>query len=173
MAVINAYTDADAVLGKKSSPGNMSPGQMFGFAMTFEVAAADAIASVYRVANLSANLIPLSLYVLADDSVDMTTVEVGLYETKADGGAVADRDCFHTALDIDADTIYVHGTEKNALVSLPITDTGNKLWEIASVVTAKSYTAASHPASFDLAIYAVSEPGAAGTVSVWGTFVAG
>lgn len=172
MAVIDAYVDSAAAEGKKGAPGNMAPGQVFAFACTFEVAVADSNASIYRVANLPSNLIPLSLCVMGDDVLDITNVDVGLYLPGA-GGAVVDLDCFAANLAVNGDGIDSADLANNALVSLPIDDIGKKLWEIASVVAAKSYTAASHPASFDLAITAKSDPGAIATVSVRGLFVAG
>jgi hypothetical protein len=170
MAVINAYTDSLAAEGKKSSPGNMAPGSVFAFAMTFEVAAEDGILSVYRIANLNSNLIPLSLLLACDAAIDITDLDIGLYEPGANGPAV-DADCFADAINPDAG--YIFGSDLEGLISLPIADCGKKLWEITSVVTAKSYTAASHPQSFDLVLTAKTEPGAAGTISVRGMFIQG
>lgn len=172
MAVKDAYVDSLAAAGKKASPGNMAPGQVFAFACTFEVAVADDSASIYRVANLGANLIPYELCVMADDAFDVTTVDVGLYEPGA-GGAAVDIDCFADGLATNGDAIDTADLACNALVSLPIDDIGKRLWEITSVVAAKSYTAADHPQSFDLAITVKSDPGAAATVSVRGMFIQG
>lgn len=172
MAVINAYVDSAAAAGKKAAPGNMAPGQVFAFACTFEVAAADAVSSVYRIANLGANLIPYSLCVMGDDALDVTYFDVGLYEQGANG-PVVDQDCFVDNLAVNGDGIDSADLANNGLASLPIDDIGKKLWEIASVVTAKSYTAANHPGSFDLCLTAMSEPGAAATVSVRGLFIQG
>ncbi len=173
MAVIDAYVNTDAAAGKKVAPGNMAPGQIWGFAMTFEVAAADAVNSVYRVANLNSNLIPYELAVMGDDSLDITTFDIGLYLPGA-GGAAVDSDCFATALAVDGNGIDSADLAPNALEALPIDDIGKKLWEIASVKAANTtYSAAYHPQSFDLALTALSEPGAAATVSVRGLFIQG
>jgi len=172
MAVIDAYVNSDAAAGKKIAPGNMAPGQVFAFAMTFEVAATDSDASIYRVANLNSNLIPFSLCVMGDDALDITTVDVGLYLPGA-SGAVVDADCFADGLAVNGDDIDSADLANNALVSLPIDDIGKKLWEITAVAAAGSYTAASHPQSFDLAITAKSDPGAAATISVRGLFIQG
>jgi hypothetical protein len=172
MATINAYVDSLAAAGKKAQPGNMAPGQVFAFACTFEVAAADAVSSVYRVANLPANLIPYELCVMGDDALDITYFDVGLYLPGA-SGAVVDQDCFSDDLAVNGDGIDSADLACNALSDLPIDDIGKKLWEITSVVTAQSYTAADHPNSFDLALTAMSEPGAAATVSVRGLFIQG
>jgi len=172
MAVIDAYVDALAAAGKKAAPGNMAPGQVWAFACTFEIAIADSDASIYRIANLPASLIPHSLCVMGDDALDITYFDVGLYLPGA-GGAVVDYDCFADNLAVNGDAIDSADLANNALVSLPIDDIGKRLWEIASVVTAKSYTAASHPASFDLCLTAKSDPGAIATVSVRGMFIQG
>jgi len=170
MAVINAYVDSNLAAGKKGNPANIMPGQVFGFACTFEIAIADGDASVYRIANLDANMVPLSLLMACDAASDITTVDLGLYLPGANG-AVVDADCF--ADGIDSDTGAILGSDLEGLVSLPIEDVGKKLWEITSVVAAKSYTAANHPTSFDLCMTAKSEPGAVATFSFRGMFIQG
>jgi len=172
MAVIDAYTDALVAAGKKGNPGNIMPGQVFGFAGTFEIAAADSDGSKYRIARIGANMIPMSLSVMADDAIDVTTVDVGLYLAGA-GGAVVDADCFADAIDIDTDTVDTADLASNALFSLPIDDIGKKCWEITAVKAAGSYTDANHPSEFDIVITAKSEPGAAATVSYRGLFLQG
>ena len=172
MAVIDAYVDASAVAGKKANPANIMPGQMFGFTGSFEVAAADGDGSKYRIARIGANMIPVSLTVMADDAIDITYVDVGLYLPGA-GGAVVDIDCFADNLAVDGDAIDTADLAPNALVSLPIDDLGKKCWEITAVAAAGSYTAAEHPSEFDLVITAKSEPGAAGTIAFRGLFLQG
>jgi hypothetical protein len=172
MAVINDYVDAEILAGKKANPANIMPGQIFGIAGTFEIAAADDDGSVYRIARLSSNMIPYELCVMADDAIDVTTVDVGLYLAGA-GGAVVDLDCFADAIDIDTDSVDSADLACNAMYSLPIDDIGKKLWEITAVKAAGSYTDAVHPSEFDLAITAKSNPGAAATVSFRGLFLQG
>ena len=92
MAVINAYTDSLAAAGKKAEPGNLAPGTMFGLACTFEVGAADSAASIYRIANVNANLIPVWMKLASDSAIQITSLNVGLYEPGANG-AVVDYDC--------------------------------------------------------------------------------
>jgi hypothetical protein len=41
MAVENKWINSDVEAGKKGNPANIMPGQVFAFACTFEVAAAD------------------------------------------------------------------------------------------------------------------------------------
>jgi hypothetical protein len=172
MAVINDYVDANILAGKKANPANIMPGQIFGIAGTFEVAAADDNGSIYRIARLSSNMIPYELCVMGDDALDITHVDVGLYLPGA-GGAVVDLDCFADNLATNGDAIDSADLACNALFSLPIDDIGKKLWEIAAVKAAGTYTDAKHPSEFDLAITAKSEPGAAATVSFRGLFLQG
>ena len=170
MAVINAYVNSDLAAGKKGNPALIMPGQMFGFVCTFEVAAADTVASVYRIANIGANMVPLWLKLACDAAIDITDLDIGLYLPGA-AAAVVDADCFADA--INPTTGYIFGSDLEGLISLPIADGGKKLWEITAVVAAQSYTAANHPNSFDLALTANSEPGAAGTITVRGMFLQG
>lgn len=172
MAVINDYVDSNiaSVAGKKTNPAKFMPGRIFGFASSFEVAAGDDIASVYRIARLGANMIPLSLLIASDAAIDITDLDIGLYLPGPDG-AVVDKDCFADGISLD--TGYIFGSDLEGLISLPISDAGKKCWEITSVVAAKTYTAANHPSEFDLALTANSEPGAAGTIAYRGMFLQG
>jgi len=172
MAVIDAYVDSNLAAGKKGVSGNSVPGQLFAIAGTFEIAIADSDASIYRIANLGANLIPFSLCVMGDDALDITYFDVGLYLPGASGAAV-DIDCFADNLAVNGDGIDSADLANNALVSLPIDDIGKPLWNIAAVKAAGSYTQAEHPASFDLCLTAKSDPGAVATVSYRGLFIQG
>jgi hypothetical protein len=172
MAVIDAYVDSLVAAGKKGNPGKIGPGQMFAFTSSFEVAAADSDGSIYRIARIGANMIPVSITIMGDDALDITSVDVGLYECGPAGAAV-DIDCFADGLAVNGDSIDTADLAPNGLVSLPIDDLGKKCWEITSVVAAKSYTAAKHPSEFDLAITAKSEPGAAATVAYRVLFIQG
>lgn len=172
MAVVNDYVDSKVAAGKPGNPANVMSGKLFGFSCTWEVAAADGDGSVYRVARLPANLIPVSLTLMADDSIDITYVDIGLY-TPGAGGAVVDIDCFADNLATNGDNLDSADLAPNGMVSMPIDDIGKKLWEIAAVKAAGSYTDANHPAEFDLAVTAKSEPGAAGTFSMKGLFLQG
>jgi hypothetical protein len=172
MAVIDAYVNTLVAAGKKDVAANITPGQVFALACTFEIAIADSDESLYRVACLPSNLIPYSLTLMADDALDVTTMDVGLYLPGA-GGAVVDADCFASGLVTNGDALDSADLAANALASLPIDDIGKPLWNIAAVKLAGTYTQASHPAAFDLVVTAKSDPGAISTVSLKGLFIQG
>jgi hypothetical protein len=174
MAAVDIYTDSLVEAGKKGNPANIMPGQVFGFACTFETGVGDTTGSVYRICpNIGANMIPIWLKLNCDAAVDITSAVVGLYRTAIDGGAVVDYDCFLAATDIGGGYITFDTAELGCLVSLPIADAGKKLWEITSVKAAGSYTDADHPTSFDLALTSVTQTGAIGTISFRGLFIQG
>lgn len=172
MAVIDAYKDALVAAGKKGNPANIMPGQMFGFTGSFEVASGDSDASKYRIARIGANMIPVSLTVMADDALDITYFDVGLYLCGA-GGAAVDIDCFADNLAVDGDAIDSADLAPNALVSLPIDDLGKKCWEITAVKAAGSYTDSYHPSEFDVVLTAKAASTAAATVAFRGLFLQG
>ena len=172
MAVIDAYVDSLVAAGKKGNPGKIGPGQVFAFTSSFEVAATDSDGSIYRIARVGANMIPVAITVMGDDDLDITHVDVGLYLPGA-GGAAVDIDCFADNLAVNTDSVDSADLAPNAMFSLPIDDLGKKCWEIASVKAAGSYTDANHPSEFDLAITAKSEPGAAATIAYRVMFIQG
>lgn len=174
MAAVDINTDANIEAGKKGNPGTSMPGHLFGFACTWETGVGDTTGSIYRFAPaINANLIPLWLKLNCDAAVDITAAQIGLYRTALDGGAVVDVDCFLASTDIGGGYITFDTAELGCLVSLPIADAGKKLWEITAVALAGSYTAASHPLAFDLALTGATQTGAIGTISMRGLFIQG
>jgi hypothetical protein len=92
MAVENKYVDSLIVAGKKTSSAFAGAGEREIVAVaTFEVAAADDDASVYRVfKSVPSHLIPTEVTIATDGITGGTDYDLGLYKT--DLGAVIDKD---------------------------------------------------------------------------------
>ena len=168
MAVENKWVDTNVEAGKKGLPANIMPGKVFALAANFDIAAADTDASIYKVAQLNSNLVPLQIKINSDSSLGTSSISLGLYD---EAGNAVDVDCFAAASDYTSGAAM--GSELDGLTALPIEDIGKPLWKIASVVAAKSYTAAKHPDSFVLAFTAPTTGGAEGTISIRGLFIQG
>jgi hypothetical protein len=168
MAVVNKWVNSSVEADKKGNPANVMPGQVFSFASTFEVAAADSDTSIYKVARLKSNFIPIDIKINADSSLGTSSISLGLYKTNGD---VQDVDCFTTAADYTAGAAM--GSEINGLSALPIADIGLKLWEITSVAAVGTLTISNKEDAYDLAFTAPTTGGAAGTISIRAIFIAG
>lgn len=104
MAVVNAYVTHNA----SSKAIDLGPGQYCGGGVikcvpfSFEVAAADDNASIYRFARLSGRAIPLSLKLLSDVIAGPSDAQFGIYKPLDKDGAVIDVDCLAVSVDITA-----------------------------------------------------------------------
>lgn len=163
MAVENKWVDSLVEAGKKANPGNVMPGKLFGFACTFEVAAADSDGSIFKLAKLNANLIPLQIKVNADASLGTSAFDLGLYK---ESGVVADKDLFMADVDLTAGAVM--GSEVDGLTNLGVENVGKKLYELLGLTDA---TRAED--SYVLAFTADTAGGAAGTISIRGLFIQG
>jgi len=163
MAVENKYVNADIAAGELA-PTRFSQGtKAITVIQTFEVAAADSDASVYRVfANLPSTLVPIDLKVLNDAMTGSTDWDFGLYEPGV-GGAEVSKALLADGLDLSSG--HVVTTALGGLSNVNISDLGKPLWELAGK------TIQNRQASYDLAATANTVGSAAGTVTVIGTFL--
>lgn len=162
MAVQNKWVNTAVAAGKSGNPGNIMPGQIFGFACTFEIAAADDDGSVYKIAQIPANLIPLQLEMNSDAIAGATSYDFGFYK---ENGDVADKDVLMAAHDINAG--FARGSELDLMHDLAIDKVGKKVWEILGL------TVNTKEENYILAFTANTVGTAAGTISVRGLFVQG
>lgn len=161
MAVENKYVNSDAVLNNLVGKGSAGA-ETVTYIETFEIAAADTDASVYRVFKaLEPNLIPLSIEIVNDAITGGTVFDVGLYET--DLGAVVDQDCFANNLDLSS--AHAVGSELSALSALDPANVKQSIYEIAG------HTSSTKKASYDLTLKGDTVGSGAGTVSVKATFL--
>lgn len=148
--------------GKLGNPANIMPGKLFGFACTFEVAAADADGDIYKVAQLPANLVPLKMEINNDAITAGTSYDLGLYK---ENGVVADKDVFVAAADLSS--AHAAGSELNGLSAVAIDKIGKKLWELLGL------TVNTKEENYILAFTANTVGTAAGTISLRGLFIQG
>jgi len=162
MAVENKWVDANVAAGKKTAPSKVMPGMVFGFACTFEVAAADDNDSVYKLALIGGNMVPLTLSLNSDAIAGFTSMDLGFY---TEAGVAVDQDILVAQHDVNGG--FARGSELNLLHDLPIDKIGKPVYEILG----KTLTTKEN--AYVLAITAVAAPSAAGTMSVYGTFLQG
>ena len=163
MAVENKWVDTSVEAGKKGNPANVMPGKVFAFACTFEVAAADDDGSIYKLAKVGANMIPLDIKINADALTGFNDADLGFYK---ENGVEADKDILCDGMDISAGKAL--GSEQNGLASLAIDKIGSKVYELLGLTDA---TRAED--SYVLALTANTAGSGAGTVSVRGLFIQG
>jgi hypothetical protein len=158
MAVINAFQDANVAAGKKGNPAIVSGGKLLCIAGTFEFAAADDNGSIYKLAKLPANAIPVKFDLINDATAGATDIDAGLYK---ENGVVADKDLLLDGGDLSAG--HAITAPLDGLTNLggadPIAAVGKKLWELLGLTVDTKETA------YDLALTANAAASAAGTVS--------
>ena len=163
MAVENKWIDTAVEAGKKGNPGNVMPGQIFGFACTFEVAAADDDGSIYKLAKVGANMIPLDIKINCDVITGSSVWDLGFYK---ENGVEADKDILMSNADLSGGKAL--GSEQNGLASLGVDNIGKKVYELLGLTDATR-----SEDSYVLALTADTVGSAAGTVSVRGLFIQG
>lgn len=160
MAVEDKFVNSTVAAGKKGNPALISGQKTHVLVGTFEVAAADSNASVYRLGRLPANAIPVRAEIYADAAIDSTDADLGLYKPGV-GGAVVDRDLFADGLNLNAGVAITAGAN-NGLTNLggadPLASLGKKVWELLGLSSAGAQ-------GYDLAITLNVAGGAAGTIA--------
>ena len=162
MAVEKKWISANIVAGKKENSGLIMPGQVFAFANTFEVAAADDDGSVYFVGNINANMIPLKLDWNSDAIAGATSYDLGFY---TEAGVAVDKDILMAQHDVNAGAAM--GSEIDGLHDLPIDKIGKRVYELLGK------TKTTKEDSYLLAVTANTVGTAAGTISLRGLFIQG
>lgn len=159
MAVVNTkstqITNADA--GSSTLTDNkVLGGKVKSLVATIEVAAADEDTSVYRFCRVHSSWLVLSIKVFCDALTAGTSWDVGLYQTAANGGAVADIDTFGLAVDLS--TAIVVGTEVRFEAG-NIDGIAKPVWELLALT-------ADNNRWYDLCLTATTVGTAAGTISL-------
>lgn len=156
MAVEDKYVDADVEAGKKGSPIDTGGAPVLAFAGSEEIAAADDDGSIYRLARIPANAIPLKGEIWNDAITAGTDYDVGLYKPGV-GGAAVDIDLLAAALDMSTGAAI--GSPKNGLATSPALDEiGKTLWELLGLSEPNRQ-------DYDLALTANTVGSSAGTIS--------
>jgi hypothetical protein len=133
MAVVNrlsgVITNRDATPRVMNNPG-AAAGMLRGFSGTLETVSGDDIASTYRFAQVPSNAVMHALRLYCDDVGSTALVDIGIYRTTADGGAVVDADVFGSAVDISGGAL--NGTDvlnESAVTAWGLEDAETPLWQ--------------------------------------------
>ena len=138
-----------------------NPGQVFRSYGVVEAAGGDA-GSTYRFCTVPSNAKFVRAFYSCDDLGAGATIDVGLYQTTANGGAVVDADFFASALDVSTSAVAITeiSVERGATL---IADFEKPLW---------SRLGLSADSQRDYDVTAVSGSAAiTGTVLVWVEYV--
>lgn len=170
MAVVNAYVthNASGLAVDKDIAARCLGGVVKCLPFSFEVAAADDNASIYRFAKgLSPRAIPLSLIVYCDAIAGLTDPQFGTYKSLDLGGAVIDVDALVDSVDIHAGQATL--TEMLIPSGLAIDAVGKDLLTLSGVADADK----DKYGGIDLAMTTPTGVSAAGTVSGFFFFIDG
>lgn len=169
MAVINAYvtTNAGGVAADVDIAARFSGGIVKCIPFSFEVAAADDNASIYRIGRVSPYAIPLSLQLYSDAIAGPSDAQFGVYKPLDLGGDVVDVDNLAVSVDITAGKATI--TEMLIPTGLAQDEVGKSIGAIAGISDAnmKKY------GSLDLAITTPTGVTAAGTIAGFFWFIDG
>lgn len=174
MAVENKWINANAEAGRRGPSSALSGGKKVTVMGNFEVAAADSNASVYKLARIPANAIPVpnECHVFADASIDGTDFDFGFYKNGPLGPQGAD--AIEVDKDVLADGLDLASGEAitaplNMLTNLggadPIANIGKKVWELLGL------TVDSKREDYILAMTANVAGAAAGTIGYVFTYI--
>jgi hypothetical protein len=156
MALINEYMLSETA--KKEVNG----AQVIAISGNFETTAADDAGSKYRICKVGADWVPLQIQINNDAIAGADDVDLGLYETLENGGAVKDADCF-----IDGDDIHAGaalGSEIDGLQSLDIDEIGDQMYEHAGDDDASAQM-------YDLVLTSNNAITGAGTIAIRALFL--
>jgi hypothetical protein len=121
-------TNRDAVPSVKTA-SKISGGVLREWVATVEAGAGDT-SSKYIMGSLPSNARISRIELFSDDVGASGAVDIGIYQTTANGGAVVDQDCFASAVDVN--TAALNGsnlTYEAALSTAQIDDIEKMLWE--------------------------------------------
>ena len=163
MAVENKWVNSDVEAGRYGQTSKVAGGQLLTIAGTFEVAAADSDTSIYKLAKIPANAIPIRGEIYADASLGTSSFSVGFYE---EDGTIVDVAVLMAATDLTAG-VALTAASNNGIKSVPIADVGDKVWELLGK------TINNKKEGYVLAVTAPTTGGAAGTIAYVYQFIIG
>lgn len=154
-----AVGNADANPRVPNSP-YFDQGEVRASASAVATGAADSAGSIYRFIRLPSSARISSLKFSNAAMAGTTSVQFGLYQTAANGGAVASAGLFANALDISA------GLSDSEVLfqNLSIANGEKRLWELLGL-TADPFV------EYDIAMTTVTQAGAAGNMLLRGSWV--
>jgi len=133
MAVVGVYSAG--LTNRDASPPVKMPGATGGGAVrhargVVAITSGNSVASIYYACSVPSNAIPISVRVTSPDIGTTTVADIGLYQTTANGGAVADVDFFGSAVSLSGGALAKSDvTNENGAVATPAN--GEKaVWEL-------------------------------------------
>ncbi len=131
---------------------------------TVEAAAAGDAGSTYRMCSVPSNARAIDVILACDDLGTTATLDVGIYQTTANGGAVVDADFFASAVNANSAAVAPTHVEHESGV-YNIDDIEKPLWEALGL--------ASDPnRDYDVVVTSAGDIDAAGTITVKVSYVA-
>ena len=163
MAVVNRWADALVEAGKKTDALNAAMGELAVMSVTLETVATESNTSIYKLARIPSNWVPLKVEIHSDAITGATSYALGFYEE--DGTTVVDVDELMAATDIHAGNAI--GSPLDGMSAVGIANLGKKVWELLGK------TINNKAESYVLALTAAVVGTAAGTINVTAYFAKG
>jgi hypothetical protein len=125
-------------------------------AAKLEVAAADDATSVYRLFRVRSDW-RISEVLLASDAITgLDDVNVGVYDTAANGGAVVNENLFADDLDLSSGLTWTDVTYETTATNIDKVE--KQLWELLGL-------SADPQKEYDICVTAIADPAGAGTIA--------
>lgn len=162
------YRNADGSLKKLDRPSRQLGSQLFTFRGTFEVAAGDDDASIFRIATLPSEAVIFDVKIATDGLTNGTDWDLGFYNPLSGAGGdglEVDKDILMDGQTLASAADFGNPTALDGMDNVAIEDQGNKtIWELLG----KSISAVPRTAQnqYDLALTANTIGTAGGTVAV-------
>ena len=160
MAVVNTkstfITNADAD-PKVLTSDYISKGTLYETVGTVEAAAADDNDSIYRMVRVPSNCRVTSILLASDAVTGSSDVNVGVWQTAANGGALVNENIFADAVDLSSATVFTE-----VILETTATDIVNvekRLWELLALTVDPMR-------DYDICLKAVAAASAAGTYAM-------
>lgn len=130
------YANNDLENGKRVESINIAGNNTITMISKFKTAADDGNGSIYRLFEVGANMIPISIKVMCEAGSASTDYDLGIFEGSK--GKAIDADKLADGLSLS--TAKGVGSELNGLGALGIADIGKKIYELAGATEANKAT---------------------------------
>ena len=131
---------------------------------TVEAAAAADTGSTYRICTIPSNARAIDVILACDDLGTTATLDVGIYQTTANGGAVVDADFFASAVNANSAAVAPTHVEHESGV-YNIDDIEKPLWEALGLTSDPNR-------DYDVVVTSAGDIDANGTITLKVSFVA-
>jgi len=168
MAVQNKYVNADTEAEKLATAAFVHGSDPVYMVATFETAAADDDASIFRLfKNVPADLIPTKIEIACDAITSGNDWDLGFYKPTVGGvlGAVIDKDKLADGIDLSSAVAFASAID--GLQTLNIDEVQERIYTLAGD------TLDDHELGYDIALTANTIGSGVGTISVKAWFVQG